>query len=152
MLEELDAGLPPSPADEHWHDALNLKSTDLEREYVRLFLDPMGAACPPWQSCQGNAPQLLGEPHHKALAWFRRSGVEPVHESEPADHIGLLLSFYGRLLSEDISPAERALFRRDHLAWIPGYCAKLEAETRLEFYRLAARLAAELVEDAEIGE
>lgn len=33
-----------------WQQALGGDAAALEREYVRLFLHPAGAPCPPWQS------------------------------------------------------------------------------------------------------
>jgi TorA maturation chaperone TorD len=113
-----------------------LSRDDLEREYVRLFLAPEGAPCPPWQSVHEEDAQLMGASHHSALEWFRTYGVEPAKDSEPADHVGMLLSFYGHLLdSECESLAE---FEARHLAWIPAFCERLEQQTSLEFYRLLA--------------
>ena len=112
---------------------------EAEREYVRLFLSPQGAVCPPWQSvymaAEGEAPRLLGPAHHSALNWYRRYGSEPLAPGEPADHAGLLLLFFARLLDADEPQATIDAFQREHLDWLPRLGAKLAAEARLPLYR-----------------
>lgn len=148
--EILARGRLPGPATaKQWRRALDCPQQELEREYVRLFLSPQGAVCPPWQSVQVEPHQLMGEAHHSALRWYRNYGVEPAAETEPADHIGLLLIFYGHLLSCGAPPQQLAAFYREHLAWIPDFCRRLERKTRLDFYRLLARLCRRLMAAVE---
>jgi TorA maturation chaperone TorD len=120
-----------------------------EREYYRLFLSPEGAPCPPWQSiymtAEGEQSRLMGSAHHSALQWYRRYGFEPALDNEPADHIGLLLLFYARLLSTDAPEPELAAFEAQHLAWVPRFIAKLEQHAgHPRFQALAAELAGNL--------
>jgi TorA maturation chaperone TorD len=120
-------------------------SQPAEIEYWRLFANPSGAPCPPWQSVwsadQGEAPRLLGRPHHAALEWFREYGFEPAAETEPADHLGLLILFYARLLAVGEESATLDAFRRDHLDWAQPYLEKLSAEARHPLYRVLADTA-----------
>ena len=148
VFEDAEEALPSS-AREPWRAALQIGNQDLEQEYVRLFLSPDHAACLPWQSVYADPPQLLGDAHHAALAWYRRHGMEPSRDHEPADHAGLLLSFYGTLVASGARPSELALFRRQHLDWLTGFSTKLAAATRIPLYRLAADLIRALVEDPE---
>ncbi|MBX9601629.1 MAG: molecular chaperone TorD family protein [Bryobacteraceae bacterium] len=150
VLDDAEEALPSS-AREPWRAALQIGSQDLEKEYVRLFLSPDHAACLPWQSVYADPPQLLGDAHHAALAWYRRCGMEPSRENEPADHAGLLLSFYGTLVASGAAPSELALFRRQHLHWLAGFSRKLEAAARIPLYRLAAELIHALVQDPEVA-
>ncbi|MDX2154471.1 MAG: molecular chaperone TorD family protein [Bryobacteraceae bacterium] len=117
---------------------------DEEREYVRLFLSPQGAACPPWQSVwpqDGGDPRLMGEAHHSALEWYRRFGFEPATEQEPADHAGLLLIFYAHLLEAASDDEVLTAYAGSHIAWLHHFSTKLEAEARTPRYRqLAVRL------------
>jgi len=110
-----------------------------QREHVRLFLSPQGAVCPPWQSvymaAEGEPPRLMGAAHHSALGWFRRHGFEPAGEGEAADHAGLLLLFFARLLDADEPRATLEAFREEHLSWLPRFASKLAAEARHERYR-----------------
>jgi putative dimethyl sulfoxide reductase chaperone len=120
------------------------------REYVRLFLSPQGAACPPWQSVymapEGEAPRLMGAAHHGALVWFRRHGFEPAGEGEAADHAGLLLLFYARLLDAGQPRSTLEAFRREHLEWLPRFAEKLAAEARHAHYRAVGEALREPVE------
>jgi len=120
----------------------------LEKEYYRLFLNPQGTPCPPWQSVHGEEKRLMGESHLQALEWFRRYGVEPASANEPADHIGLLLLFYAKLLESGAEEAELAAFRAAHLAWIPAFCDSLEAQAKHPFYAGLARETRALIADA----
>ena len=108
---------------------------DLGREFVRLFLDPAGAPCPPWQSAHDAPPRLMGESHLRALRWYRGEGVQPCAETEPADHSGYLLMFYAHLLESGKDPDLLARFRSEHLDWIVPWLQSVQAQTRLEFYR-----------------
>jgi len=116
-----------------------------EIEYRRLFASASGAPCPPWQSVwpaeEGETPRLMGAPHHRALDWFREYGFEPAAENEPADHLGLLLLFYARLLASGEESARLASFRDDHLLWAPRLLKKISAEARHPLYRVLADTA-----------
>lgn len=129
-------------SDPRWLDALAIDPLDLEREYVRLFLDPGGAPCPLWQSAHGlesDSPTLMGHSHSSALAFYREYRLEPARGSEPADHAGLLLLFAGVLLKRGIAEEEFERFRIRHLDWIRDLAQRIAAETLLEFYRLLSR-------------
>ena len=138
MLEELREATPPGDPRgllaERMETALAVRP-ELEQEYVRLFLDPQGAPCPPWQSAQGDEPRLLGPAHLSALAWYRRLGVEPQRANEPADHAGLLLTFAARLAE---TGGDLAGFHDQHLAWLSRFAACLAAHARHDFYRALA--------------
>lgn len=120
---------------------------EAEVEFYRLFFHPSGAPCPPWQSvyeaAEGECPRLMGEAHRSALAWYRRYGFEPALSSEPADHLGLLLLFYARLLAAGEDSAILEQFEREHLEWAPRFAACLEVEARHPRYRALARRLAE---------
>ena len=124
-------------------------ATDPEaaREYVRLFLNPQGAPCPPWQSVWEEDPgarRLLGPAHHGALGWYREFGFAPNLDSEPADHIGLLLFFYAMLLDREAPPAQVTAFEKQHLAWVPRFAAALQQQARTDVMREAAEVLGEL--------
>jgi TorA maturation chaperone TorD len=87
----------------------------------------------------------MGPAHKRALEWYRAEGIEPAKENEPADHAGLLLVFFARLIGSG-APAERlAAFWQDHLEWIVGFCERIESETTHPFYRAWADAAARMV-------
>ncbi len=128
---------PPPPANE-----------EEGREYVRLFLSPQGALCPPWQSVwlgDAGVPRLLGPPHHMALGWFREFGFEPAIESEPADHAGLLLLFYAWLLDGGADSETLARFEADHLKWMGPFAESLNRHCQTERFRELAQVLSQLV-------
>ncbi len=118
---------------------------DAAIEYYRLFFNPPGSPCPLWQSVyeheEGKSPQLFGDAHHSALAWYRRYGFEPSSKNEPADHLGLLLLFYAKLLAggEPAEVLER--FENEHLRWAERFVARLKENARHpHFQKLAQEL------------
>jgi TorA maturation chaperone TorD len=125
---------------------------DLRREHARLFLSPEGAVCPPWQSAWGPEPRLFGEAHHQVLAWYRMLGIEPKLDNEPADHIGLILTFYGQMLAQNEPPEAAFAFSQGHLCWMPEFCARMQREARHPFYRLMADLVLRLVASQDQAE
>lgn len=118
-----------------WEQALDENTGRLDLEFNRLFLNPLGAPCLPWQSAHGDEPRLMGEAHLSALAWYRRFGVEPAAAHEPADHLGLLLLFYAHLLDSEAPPETIEQFRAQHLDWAPRFCDDVTQQTALAFYR-----------------
>ncbi len=121
---------------------------ELKKEYVRLFADPRGAPCPPWQSVHAEEPQFMGPAHRSAIAWYRALGFEPKNPSEPADHVGLLLAFYATLLEAGAGADIQAAYYEEHLAWMAGYLEMVRTEAQHEFYRALAIAASDLVAQA----
>jgi TorA maturation chaperone TorD len=126
-------------------DALGYSSEDLEREYVRLFLNPAGASCSPWQSAYEAQGRLMGPAHASAVEWYANYGASPRASSEPADHVGLLLTFYAQLLVSGATEDDLTAFSERHLTWIPEFASKVHAEASHPFYRWLGRYAADLV-------
>lgn len=133
----------------HLADELAADELEWRREHVRLFLDPAGAPCPPWQSLYSDDPRLMGDSHASALDWYRRESVQPCLENEPADHAGLLLMFLSHLLDAGSPPECVRDFYREHLQWLEGYLPRLERATRLPMFARVARVTAALLERLE---
>ncbi len=145
-LQALPAPVPElADAAGRMETALPAGDEAIEQAYVRLFLDPAGAPCPPWQSAHASEPQLMGPAHLSALKWFRGSGVEPRAANEPADHVGLLLAFAAGLPG---SATQETLdeYYREHLAWIPAFCDCVAQHAPGEFHGLLAGATKRLVE------
>lgn len=151
-IEEMTGTVPDpaAPLREHLHSlrqSIPRDPNNLRREHVRMFLDPAGAPCPPWQSAHGHPPRLMEDSHHRALAWYREEGLEPHRGNEPADHAGHLLFFYARLLESDGDPERLARFRSDHLDWMMPWLESVRNQTRLPFYVHTAELKLTLLRD-----
>jgi TorA maturation chaperone TorD len=152
MIRELRNRAFPGSAHGRWLEqmeaALHADGAGLEKEYVRLFLDPAGAPCPPWQSAHAEEPQLLGPAHRSALAWYRAAGVEPKVTTDPADHIGLLLAFYASLIESGSGPDILDAFFEEHLEWMPSFCELVEMEAKHPFYAHLAEATRGLIGEA----
>lgn len=122
-------------APEPLRQILRRRGNTLEHEYVRLFLNPGGAPCPPWQSAHEADRTLMGAAHASALQWYSRYGAVPRSEGEPADQIGLLLTFHAQLLLSGEQAQMLRLFAQRHLSWIPAFAEAVSAAARHEFYR-----------------
>lgn len=119
------------------------------QEYTRLFLNPTGVECHLWQSVHADEPRLFGPEHLAALEWFRRYGAEPQRSNEPADHLGLLLLFYARLIEGGDSAGDAEVFFREHIAWAGEFASKLRQQACHPLYlALAREIQAILAEDA----
>lgn len=108
-------------------------------EYSRLFLNPTGVECHLWQSVYADEPRLFGPAHHSALEWFRRYGAEPQMSNEPADHLGLLLLFYARLIEEGEPADVTVAYFNEHIAWATEFTSKLQQQARHPLYLALAR-------------
>ena len=142
---ESDRGrlLALSSAPSHLRQILEA-TPDLEQEYVRLFLNPAGSPCVPWQSAHEAERKLMGEAHTSALEWYARYGAVPAAGNNPADHVGLLLMFYAQLMVSGAHADELQRFSANHLSWIPEFGASVAAESRIAFYRELGRWVQDL--------
>ena len=129
---------------EHLKEFLRGDHGLLEREYVRLFLSPAGAVCSPWQSAHEAGHALMGEAHRSAAQWYSSYGAAPVATCEPADHVGLLLTFYAQLKVSGADERELERFEDRHLAWIPSFAESVRDAARHPFYRELGGWAATL--------
>jgi TorA maturation chaperone TorD len=125
LIEELDRDIAADPL-------------ALERDHVRLFLSPLGAFCPPWQSAHVGEQRLMGPPHLGAMEWYRREGVEPAASNEPADHIAMLLTFFAFLLDSGAVEDKLARFIEDHLLWAREFFDAVCTHAQSRFYSLLA--------------
>lgn len=114
---------------------------ECEREFVRLFLDPRGAVCLPWESVWTEHPsRLMGPSHLDALRWYSGAGFQPVSTNEPADHIALELGFAALLIGNGQTDALRAFWRSHVINWMPQFAEKLRRSTHTPLYAAAAHL------------
>ena len=128
-----------------FREMLDNRGVELEIEYNRLFLNPLGSLCPLWQSAYCDEPHLMGEAHLSALGWYRRYDVEPARLNDPADHVGLLLLFYARLLELEADGSILDRFWEEHLMWIVRFCESVRSESKDPFYSAVALRAAQLM-------
>lgn len=113
--------------------------SECEREFVRLFLEPRGALCLPWESAWTEQPaRLMGASHVDALRWYSASGYRMVASNEPADHIALELGFVALLIGSGRTDTLRAFWRAHVVNWMPRFAERLRRSSRTPLYAAAA--------------
>lgn len=71
------------------------------------------------------------------VSYYRRAGLEPVHlETEPADHVGLVLALFSALAAraaegEDVKGLIEDLWAAHVASWLPRFAGTLVAESRV---------------------
>lgn len=128
----------------HLREILQRNPAGLEAEYVRLFLSPTGSVCSLWQSAYEGERTLMGEAHVSALNWYGRYGAAPKLSGDPADHVGMLLTFYAQMMVAGAAPEELERFADRHLGWIPAFAESVATNARHEFYRELGRWVTEV--------
>ena len=78
----------------------------------------------------------MGDAHVSATQWYAKYGAAPRAENDPADHVGLLLTFYARLMAAGTDADELRRFADRHLSWVPGFADEVSATARHDFYRM----------------
>lgn len=117
----------------------------INREYVRLFLDPINVVIYPYESWYVDGC-LMGQSLLKVRRFMDRVGATKLEGSEPEDHIACELDLMRYLCDEFLSATQlddielnlslQAEFLRDHLLnWGPRFCEDILADEHLFFYR-----------------
>ena len=127
--------------------------TELAKEWTRLFVGPRSAPCRPWHDTweHEGPPRLRGEKHASMVGFWRRAGLEPAHlETEPADHVGLVLALVSALAAraaegEDVKRLLAELWAAHVEPWLPRFAARLEAEAKVPALQAAGGLLLEAV-------
>jgi len=126
----------------------------LEAEYVRLFLNPRGALCPPWEGAWQEEPRLFGPRHEGVLRWARQLGLEPrEYLRESADHVSHELGLLGLMLTGQVPEEDIAAFWQEHIAsWVPSFAAKLQEQANAPFFQLLGGFLASFLEAFPVTE
>lgn len=144
------AGEPLSPALAHLVAlARTTPKVELEKDYVRLFLSPRGALCPPWAEVWVNeTPRLFGPQHEAVLAFSRRFGLEPANfQRESADHVATELALAGYCLTHLGVGVFREFWEGHLRPWLKAFGQCLSGHAQTEFYRSVGLLLQDLADD-----
>jgi len=85
------------------------------------------------------------------LGYWARAGLQPVNlETEPADHVGLILALFSALSAraaegEDVKGLIEALWAAHVQSWLPRLATTLEAEAKVPALKAAGELILEAV-------
>ena len=123
-LEKLQSALPGP-------QTLGEPLTDLETEYVRLFVaDRGGAAAPPYESCHQDQPaRVMGETERAMQRRLAYLGLELAQDSnEPLDHLAIELEYLYHLLATawtrndpDYESQARSFVQNTLAQWLPRF-------------------------------
>jgi len=134
---------------------------ELKKEYVRLFITAEHVPCPPYESVYRDEQRRLMVFTKDVSKKYKEAGLKLSGKfKELADHISAELEFmYYLCYMENESLKKRdkkhttkyremqRKFLKEHIIkWIPYFCDDVMKESRLEFYREAARLLKEFIE------
>ena len=121
--------------------------TELEQDYLRLFVGLGTPLAPPWESAWASDARLLFQRETLDVRyWYRSKGLEiaALHH-EPDDHIGLELEFIGTLLERGEAQVASAFVAEHPSAWAERWSAAVQQHAASAFYRFLAAEAADLV-------
>jgi len=139
-----------------WDKDPSAAFSDLETDYLNLFIGAGKVLAPPWESVYSSEERLVfQEETLQVRAWYRRYGLQSEQlYHEPDDHIGLELSFLAYLSQMALTALDQeneAVFSRllgdqhafltEHpLRWTQAWCDLVNQHARTDFYRGVALL------------
>jgi TorA maturation chaperone TorD len=142
-----------------------LDKDQLEIEYNRLFVGPSRVPCPPYESVhRSDRPDMerglvLGPSVADVKKMYAEAGLAVSADfKDLPDHIAVELEFMYYLCSKELetrtdSPqgmwrdTQRRFFESHLEPWADVFAAKILASTQSPYYRLAANLLRELLQD-----
>ena len=139
-----------------WDKDPSAAFSDLETDYLNLFIGAGKVLAPPWESVYSSEERLVfQEETLQVRAWYRRYGLQSEQlYHEPDDHIGLELSFLAHLAQLALQASEQndetrfakilrdqQAFLTEHpLRWTQTWCDLVDEHARTDFYRGVALL------------
>jgi TorA maturation chaperone TorD len=122
----------------------------LESEYESLFVGPAAIACPPYEAVwRQDRPKMeqgtvFGESTAQVKSLYLDLGLQVNKaDKELPDHLAVEWEALAYALSSGNDEVCRRLLQ-DHLAvWLPPFCAAVQGNARLDFYRRLAALTLE---------
>ncbi|RLG58359.1 MAG: hypothetical protein DRN88_00940 [Candidatus Hydrothermarchaeota archaeon] len=133
---------------------------ELQREYVRLFITAKNVPCPPYESAYRDEQRRLMVFTQEIIKKYRKAGLRISKKfKDLPDHIAAELEFmyYLCYMEEKFKEENKEKARKfqkmqkefleEHLAkWVPKFCDDVIRESKLEFYKEAARLLKDFIE------
>ena len=95
-----------------------VSADDLKRAWTRAFCAGSGSVTP--HRSVALTGLVMQEPRDEALRLMEKFGLAPRKDiHEPADHLGVLLAFWARLLLQPETVETAVEFARGQLDWVP---------------------------------
>ncbi len=120
----------------------NISLTDLQAEYVHLFINSAaGVPSPPYASIYiSKRGSLLQQGHDEAMGFYKRAGLETIESSECEDHIAFELAFIGHLIEDDRLDLLREFIHEHVLKWYPEFLQRLQSARPCHFYKILGQV------------
>ncbi|MFW8602014.1 TorD/DmsD family molecular chaperone [Desulfobacterota bacterium M19] len=120
----------------------NISLTDLQAEYVRLFINsPAGIQAPPYASIYiGNRGILLQQGHDEAMSFYQAAGLETIESTECEDHIAFELAFIGHLIEDNRLDLLREFIHEHVIKWYPEFFQRLQSAQPGPFYKILGQV------------
>jgi len=128
--------------------------TALEIEYLRLFVNDFPSVwAQPYESWYQEG-RTMGKAALDCLALYQENGLKTVEGGQLPDHLVTQLEYLlflalleKRALSEkdtvlcgEARAQGQHFYERHVMTWFPSFCAEVQANSRVSFYRVMARL------------
>ncbi len=148
--------------DKNLFDLFNVDDiVELQKEYVRLFITSKHVPCPPYESAYRDKQHRLMVFAQELIKKYKKAGLKISKKfKELPDHIAAELEFMYYLcymeekFKKEKNKKEAEKFRemqkeflKEHIAkWVPRFCDDVIKESKIEFYKDAARLLKNFIE------
>jgi len=121
---------------------LRISPTDLQAEYVRLFINsPAGIPAPPYASIYiGKRGILLQQGHDEAMGFYKLAGLETIESTECEDHIAFELAFIGHLIEDERLDLLHEFIHEHVLKWYPEFLERLQSAQPCHFYKILGQI------------
>lgn len=148
-LLEKDCPEAASAAKKMVKDLENSSQVDLAVEHAALFIGPFELPSPPYGSVYlEKNNRLMGDTTMEVKKIYAEAGLK-LEVQEPPDHISFELEFIQYLFTMEKEASDKgdnekaqslATLRKDFqrvylTSWVPRFCEKIRAATKLMFYR-----------------
>ena len=141
---------------------------DLEVEYTRLFVGPDRVLCPPYESVYREDVSelerglLMGPSTVEVAKWYNSMGLRLKEDfKDLPDHIAVELEFMHYLCREELRALDegdagrakrlrenqKRFFEKHLYMWVPMFVSRIFENTDSEFYKLAALLLKQFIEE-----
>jgi TorA maturation chaperone TorD len=133
---------------------------ELDVEYANLFLG-VAVKTHPSESAYSSEHLIMGKLRDEVLFEYRKEGVDKIEKfSEPEDHIAIELQFMAYLCRKTTEAAEeqkwdlarrrleaqKEFLKKHLLSWTPKLTKVILDESKVDFYRGAARITSGFLE------
>ena len=136
--------------DKSFYEAEGINLSDLEAEYIGLFVTDIGGAkAPPYASFYLEK-RLMGRSSEDFLKFVKYCGYEMDENiiKGPPDHVSLEIGFLSRLIEENHIECACIMIKK-HLLWFDEFRKRVKENSNLDFYRELVELISAIIKNTK---